>query len=333
MIDVFEQDRDVREQLHRRASTISVRRPASDVIVERAQRRRRRHAAQRAGAVGLVIVVVLGLGLVLRGGPSRVVVSPASGGTRAPLPAVPRVVVPAWTTTFFEATPTYTEYQLTNGDRRLQISFYGPDDYDGRVGGDTRSPIEVRGASGSLLDYGEGRFRADWREGGRTWEADGGPFPDRDAFLTVVASITVSEDVAAWEATLPAGTISSTARADAVTALLSDVPIPDGFDVAALQAGPPSMRYYLATDVLGAVACRWMDIWANQPGSPAAEQAKAALATTHQWHGLNDIAADGGYSSVLWQYADAMATGDPSSASSDDKSNLAQSYVSALGCR
>lgn len=325
----------LRDELEARVARLTVDVPPTDSIVVRARRRQRHQRRRRVALLGAAASVAIVAGLFAGTRETRVVVSPAAtGDLTEPLPAVPQVVVDGWSTTYFVALGGYTEYQMTRGEQRLQLSFYGPDDYEERVQGDDRAAVVVRGHPASLLDYGDGRFRADWSEGGRTWEADGAPFADRAEFLSTLETVR-SVDAATWEAAMPHGTVTQEGRAAAVGALLQDVPLPPDFDPATFDAGPPAMRYYLVTEVLGGVACRWLDLWSADPTAAAGIEAAAALATARDWDGLVEIDAKGGYAQVLWGLTDRVAAGDTAiagPAESDPKSAPMTQYQAALGC-
>lgn len=330
-IDLDDAPAQLRQDLHDRAAVMTPSVPPPHEIIERAVRAQRRQRARLATVLGVVALAVIATGVVVRDRDTHVVQSPAANPPQSGLlPADPPIVLDGWSTTYFVSMPGYDEFKFEHGDQLLQVSFYGPDDLAGRVTGETRTTITVHGLDASLLDYGNGRFRADWSEGGRVWEADGGPFADQTALIATLDSIRVV-DVDTWKRTLPPGTVTDADRSSAVTALLQGVPVPTGFDVAALQQGPPAMPYYLQTEVLGRVACAWLDIVVTQPGTDAARQAIAALGTAHQWQGLIDSQSEGDYASVLWEIADRAVSGDTTQQFAT-KSDAQMAYKNALGC-
>src|SRR5262249_11556855 len=146
-------------------------------------------------------------------------------------------------------------------------------DLAARVSDNQRTQVAVRGVTGSLLDYGNGRYRVDWVERGRTWEADGEPFAGKAAFLAALGTLhgATSE---AWLATLPAGTVLPDQLDTVIDDVLRGVPIPDGFDVAALRAATaPSSKYNLVARVLGPLTCAWIDQATSRAGTPAGQRA------------------------------------------------------------
>jgi hypothetical protein len=312
--------------LRRRVALLSIDVPSTAVIATRARLRQRTHRRVVGGLIALVLVATVSV--FHSDGPSRVTTTadaPDGGsGLPAVLPAIPQVVLDGWNATYFIALPEgYVEYQWQREQVRLQVSFYAAGDYAGRAKGDPRGDVTVRGATGSLLDYGNGRYRVDWVERGRTWEADGGPFADKAAFLAVVGALHGAAS-AEWLATLPAGTVLPDQLDTAIDDVLRGVPIPDGFDVTALRASVvPASKYNLIARVLGSLTCAWIDQATSQAGTPAGQRARDALATARGWPALAEIEGQGGYASVLWDTAARVANGDAAAAA-----NAPQ----ALGC-
>ena len=310
--------------MRRRVALLSIDVPSTTVIATRARRRERRHR----GVVGTLIALML-LGTVVvfradgRDGVTTAAEPSADTALPAALPAVPQVVLDGWTATYFIAHDGYVEYQWQRDGARLQLSFYQSDDLAARMSGDQRAQVSVRGGAGSLLDYGNGRYRVDWVERGRTWEADGEPFASKAAFLAAIETVrgATSEE---WLATLPAGTVLPDQLDTVIDDVLRGVPIPEGFDVAALRAATaPSSKYNLVARVLGSVTCAWIDQATSQGGTPAGQRASAALATARSWPALTEIQGQGGYADDVWEIADRVVSGDQAAVT-----NAAQ----ALGC-
>jgi hypothetical protein len=320
------------EALRERVAAMHVDVPSVDRIAGRAAAQRRR--TRVGGAAALVIVLVAAAAmLAARPGAARRVIAAdgphsaarpqPAGSTESALPAVPQIALDRWTTTYFISTGDgpYVEYQFTSpAGGHLQVSFYKPAELRGDRGA---APAIVRGTNGTVLDYGGGRFRADWVERGRLWEADGAPFADRGAFLATVATVH-DVDAEAWYASLPAGTVLPEQRSAAVDHVLSGIPVPDGFDVEALRHGAvPASRYDLAFDVVGHVMCAWVAQWGGSPSTPAGAAARSALSGAHDWPILNELSGAGGMSDVFWLTADRVVAGDRA---------VLDSYRQALGC-
>jgi len=257
-------------------------------------------------------------------GPPPVPVSASSDG-------VPHLLLPGWTTVGFSTLdasagsggPPYVEYQFARDDQRLQLSFYAESEYGTRVG-HLIEPVPVRGGNGQLLDYGNGRYRVDFIEGNRTWEADGGPFASPQAIVDVLETIE-GADPQTWKASLPADAVTAETRFETVEQILVQVPIPPGFDVEALKTkNLPSSRYDLTAKVIGSVECAWIRRWLDAPpDSTQRPEAVAALGGVASWPALKAMRADGAYPDAAVDYARRAVRG--------DREGLA-GYEQALGC-
>lgn len=143
----------------------------------------------------------------------------------------------------------------------------------------------------------------------------------------------VEVDVDTWLSAMPESVIAAADRPATVRTMLADVPVPDGFDVAALEDGPLRDRYQLGAEVAGGVACAWIERWIDAVESgdqPAAAAASDALATSHDWDVLQEMAAEGGYPDVLWGYAEGVS-GDGTVIGGTELT-IDESYRAALGC-
>ena len=141
--------------------------------------------------------------------------------------------------------------------------------------------------------------------------------------------------VETWATRIPASSVLPSQTAATIDDILADVPTPAGFDIEPLRtaAGIVRDRYHVGADATGAVACAWIDSWvsARSAGDTATAQAAVdAMATSHEWDILVEMEAGGGWSSVLWEYADALATDAP--VSGGRPLTIAESYDEALGC-
>ena len=241
-----------------------------------------------------------------------------------------------------DAVGRYASYSFTNIDGRtleINLSAGGPRSLWGRIGdAQQRETRSLRGEEWSLVDYTSqgvpGRYRADVLRGFWTWEFDGGPFGSLDEFVDTVAGVQTIDD-AAWQAALPDGVVGQMDQANIVAELLVGVPLPEGFDVEALADGTTNDRYQFIARVSGAVACGWLDQWFTGEETRDSElqaSAASALATSHDWPMLIEIADQGAWSDVLWEHADAVnggpgvATGGGPMAPTRDEAN------GALGC-
>jgi hypothetical protein len=160
-----------------------------------------------------------------------------------------------------------------------------------------------------------------------------------DEYLAAVESLEPT-GVDTWLAALPPSVVKVADRAGAVDEMLADVPLPAGFDLAELTSEENVLsRYHLGARVTGAVACAWLDQWVAAVGSGdqvAAREAVDAMATSHDWAILKEMTAEGAWSQVLWEYADAIRTGTHVAGSEqsvrETPGEFKRNYSSGLGC-
>src|SRR5918995_1003873 len=172
---------------------------------------------------------------------------------------------------------------------------------------DGREPVglAVR-ARGPRLHRGRvlrGRRRADTRDGGHDYAAVfvlgdhavrvSGTFRDDEAVDAALAGLEVVP-AAEWVGLLPDDAVLPSARGSTVDEMLTGIPLPPGFDPAALRsASTIASRYDLGAAVTGSVACRWIDSWVagRVSGDAAAVQAAVdAMGTSPNWAILQDMA-------------------------------------------
>jgi hypothetical protein len=205
---------------------------------------------------------------------------------------------------------------------------------DRRASADLDTTAPVLGRTAVVIRYTDSNaYVAMWRQGGSSLE-----FRDDDttleAFTALLGSLRVAS-VDEWLGAMPESVIRPDAHAAAVEEMLAGIPIPPGFDLAALHAGDGLVRdrYQLGARVSGAVACAWIGRWvaAREAGDAAGVRASVdAMATAPQWPILNEMNAEGDYPEVLWELAAAMP-GD-GTVSGGKPMTIAASYESALGC-
>jgi hypothetical protein len=166
---------------------------------------------------------------------------------------------------------------------------------------------DIDGARAYVGYYGtsdDKEYEAIWSVGDQALDARGA-FATKADFLAVATTL-YRVDVDTWLSALPASVVDPSSRAAAVEEMLADVPLPVGFDVDELETSAQvSDRYQLGAKVIGAVSCGWIQQWAH--GDPAqSQEARAAMATSHDWAILKEMQADGDYPDVVWEIADAM---------------------------
>ena len=168
-----------------------------------------------------------------------------------------------------------------------------------------------------------------------------GMSPER--FYEVLATVH-SADVDTWLAALPADVVRPLDRPEVVEQLLRGLPIHPDVDVDALKEETGALdRYHLGAEVSGAVACAWLDQWAEgvRTGDrDAIEEATEAMSDSRDWPVLKDMADEGGWSQVIWEYSREMQENDrkallgsAGTETIDGKTyELGPSYATGIGC-
>lgn len=159
---------------------------------------------------------------------------------------------------------------------RATTVHYGGDDYATMLSPQGPVFVEVRGAVGSHAKYEE--------------------------ILHSLRAV----DIDTWLNAMPASVVRPEAHAAAVEQMLRGIPLPPGFDVAALQNETSVRdRYMLGADVTSAVSCDWLERWAaaTDGGDEAAARASVeAMATSRQWPILRQMAHEGAWAQTIWSY-------------------------------
>lgn len=196
-------------------------------------------------------------------------------------------------------------------------------------GGTTAEPL---GSRARVFRDGSGRhgttYLAEWRYHGLSvsFRATTRRLADFRAMLAALRPV----DERAWLAALPPSVIEAAERPQTVRRMLAGIPLPPGFRASQIpDAGLTEARYQLGAAVAGAVACRWIAVWAQarlDGDTSQARSAIAAMATASRWPVLRAMRSEGGYPQVLEEYAADMPSGrwygHP----------LAQTVISGLGC-
>jgi hypothetical protein len=168
---------------------------------------------------------------------------------------------------------------------------------------------------------------------------------DREGFLAVLDSIE-AVDVETWLGALPDNVVRPLERPEVVDEMLEGIPVPDSVDVEALRTEFAALRRYnLGAAVSGEVACAWLDQWVaatgEDPDSAAAKEAEEALATSREWPILEEMAPQGGWSQVIWEYSENVERGQRGELTDSSGTEtmpdgsvyeLGPSYATGLGC-
>jgi hypothetical protein len=301
--------------------------------------RARRRRPLFALPIGAAAVAGLALVLVLSGGRD------SNSAWAAPVlrvaNAVPRLLVgvDGWRVRRADQFAVHTgEMTFGDGTHALELRWQSAQDRSSLV--KDRSNSTVRLATVSVNGHEAQVFRyrgttndhtAIWRSGAYVLELRGAL--DQDAFLAVLRSLH-TVDVNSWLEAMPDNVVRPGDRAAAVRVMLEGVPVPPGFDTAALAAGNDVRdRYQLGAAVTGAVACAWIGRWADarKHGDNAKLRAAVgAMATSRGWPVLHAMDHEGDYPEVLWMYADAI--GGDGTVVGGKKVTVEESYSEALGC-
>lgn len=190
--------------------------------------------------------------------------------------------------------------------------------------------VAVAGVPGVAIDD-ESYRRVIWQAGGFMFELRSDVAFDE---LIELAGSVRPAGAGEWERVVPADWIGGSEKDGEIAAILADVPLPPRFDVSmAASATGGGERYQVIAEATGAVTCAWIDLWVvgREAGDEVAVgQAKSALSTARDWDALVEIADEGGWSSVLWQYADAVNA--DGTVVGGIVLTVEESYQDALGC-
>jgi hypothetical protein len=260
--------------------------------------------------------VALAIALTQTGGPSF-----AAELVRA-AEASPRLLMDDWKVTRVdEWSGNEGEMTFANGSRTLELRWSSAS--DAIVIGKDSDRVTAGGRS--FYRYkGTNDYTAFWKSGDVQVEARAlASSPDDFAALLRRLHAVGAET---WLRALPPSAVAPADHGSAVDAMLKGLPLPPGFDAAALRTDARTRdRYQLGAQVAGAVACGWIEAWLNGD-----KNAAPALATARDWKVLNDMNAEGDYPEVLWQYADAVVNG--GTVPGGKPLTVKESYKSALGC-
>jgi hypothetical protein len=110
---------------------------------------------------------------------------------------------------------------------------------------------------------------------------------DASEYATVLRSLR-AVGVDRWLAAMPAEVVQPASRSEVIARMLAGVPLPPGFDLAALEETEShlTVRFELGRTVADAVACGWLESWsaATRSGDDAtARQAVEGMAGARRW--------------------------------------------------
>lgn len=200
----------------------------------------------------------------------------------------------------------------------------GYDDYHkDRLEVSKPEPVKVDGWPGDLFRYSANDFAVMLRpRDGSFVELRGGGLT-RGEFDRVFADV-VRVDARTWLAALPPEIVTPERADEQAAKVLADVPLPPGFDVAALHGIGTNDAYQFGAEVTSRVGCGWIAEWlrARKAGDDAAlQRAGDALRSSRKWTVLHQMNDEGDWPEVFWETADKVARGGPTGG-----------YAQALGC-
>ena len=198
------------------------------------------------------------------------------------------------------------------------------------------------GQRSTTVDYGRGEFATMLSPQGRVFIEVRGQLGSRQAYDEVLHSLRPI-DVDTWLSAMPPSTVRPEARAAVVKDMLRDIPLPPGFDPAALQnEGSISDHFQLAAKVAGAVTCGWIESWfaARRSGdAAAAAQAVDAMSTWRSWpvvRGVNPGAWPANLRMFSQQLRDGRLNRRPGGYEVKPNGTtyaIGPAYATALGCK
>ena len=282
-----------------------------------ARRRGARGLALAGGLVVLIAAVLLATGAFSGGGTHPTYAAAAVEVAEAN----PRLLVtaPGWTVTdASEFEPSYGEMSFADGAHELELDWYPARLYRGylhdraEVSPPQRSSL--LGGTATSVEYGQGDYATILAPTGTVFVEVRGGVGDRGAYEAVIHSLR-RVDVDTWLAAMPSSVVSPDARAGVVEGMLRGVPLPPGFDAAALEEEPAVQDHYdLGVRVASAVSCGWVESWlaAKKSGDTVAQrEAVAAMASSHHWPLLDQMQGEvkGGWARNVWTFAAQLRAG------------------------
>ncbi|MGN9777483.1 hypothetical protein ACTMS0_17205 [Micromonospora sp. H33] len=243
----------------------------------------------------------------------------------------PRLLIdqPGWkATTVYGFAEKAGTIAFSNGERQLEMNWYPAGQYGGyhedRLRVSKPEPVKVDGWPGDLFRYSASDFAVMLRpRDGSFVELRTGGAWTRSEFDQVLADV-IRVDARTWLAALPAEIVTPERVAERAAEVLVDVPLPPGFDTAALNDLGTNDAYQFGAGVTSRVGCGWIAEWlrAKKAGDDAAVQrAGDALRSSHKWKVLHQMNDEGDWPEVFWETADKVAAGEPPAG-----------YRQALGC-
>jgi hypothetical protein len=263
--------------------------PAGDrVALETGKRRRRASLALASVAVLAALLIASGwLGGHGGGQPEF-----AAAAIRV-AEANPRLLVtaPGWKIVRADEFETDSgELTFSDGSQQFDVHWY-PARYYGdylrdRATESTPEHGTLLGQDATTIEYSPEEYATMLSPQGSVFVEVRGRLGSKPAYEEILNSLQ-SVDVDTWLEAMPPSTVRPEARAEAVDQLLRGMPLPPGFDAAALKSEDSiADQDTLAVKVGNAIACGWVESWisAQATGDQAsADRAVEAMSASDQW--------------------------------------------------
>lgn len=311
-----------------------------DRPVRTEQPRRRTRWVVPAAAAAVVAVLALGSAWWAQGdgdggsgGTQEVASQPTAGNAGDHV----LLTAPGWTVTAMYADKTSGEMTYEKGDQSLELMWGPTSSYDGYVE-DRRyiveppadgDPLQILGVDAQMWPYSATDHTAIRAVEHGQWIEFRGSGMSKAAYLALLDQLQLV-DTATFEAALPDDFVTEGERTSKVDEVLDEIAavahplLPPGVDRSTITSDQND-SYQFGAELSGAVACAWLDEFADAKRAGAQgrmDTAAAVLATAHDWPVLNRMNASGDYPEVVWQYADEVNAG-----------QVPEGYVDGLGCR
>lgn len=218
---------------------------------------------------------------------------------------------PAWRVQrVHEDGPFSGEMTFTDGEHLLELRWAPARQhgmyFEDRAYGNQQWPVTLLGLDGTMFRYGDSTdFTTILRPQDGVFLEIRGDLGSKEAYVDVLNRLG-AVDGATWAAAMPAGAVAPADAGAVIDEMLTDIPVPEGFDDTVLETGLTMDRYQLGATVAGAAACSWMDIWddgVKGGDRAAADEAVEAMQTSRRWGVLRDMNRQGDYPEEVWDVA------------------------------
>ena len=269
--------------------------PVGDRVALQTGTKRRRRAALGLAAVAVLAALLVVSGLLRNSGSGHPEFAAAAIRVAE---ANPRLLVtaPGWKIIRADEFETDSgELTFSNGSQQFEVHWYPAQQYSDylRDRADVSPPElgTLLGQTATTVDYSREEYATMLSPQGRVFIEVRGRLGSKPAYDEMLASLR-AVDVDTWLEAMPPSTVRPEARAEAIDQLLRGMPLPPGFDAAALKSEDSiADQDTLAVKVGNAIACGWVESWisAQAAGDEAAVQrAVETMSSSDQWPLVRD---------------------------------------------